>query len=389
MRASSLLVLLVGVVALGMVGCGGGGSTTPPPRDTTAIQGQVNVAGDAAGYRLLLDGQPVPGALRADGSYTIEGVAAGEHRIAVVGGDGMTGGYTTVVAREGEVVEAPEIVPELGGQIVGIVTVRDQGGLRALAGVEVTAQPMTIMPMDENETEPGIYPPPEPPEDLPTFSTFTDGNGSFLIGAVPEGQYVVSVVQAGMQGGWRWVWVNAGHTAVADFELRPAIEPGVGTVQGRVVGVRNGERIPLEGARVTIYGEMPWGPIGPIEMPMVDARPAEEEGGGEGDVVGPMPPDPDTISPPDFEGLSTLTNAEGRYTLNARSGYASIEVWMPGYEPAWQEIVIRASETLTVSFGLTPWDIDDWPPPPGEPPVREPTEPPAPPDGGESSPPGG
>lgn len=385
MRASSLLVLLAVVIALGMVGCGGGGSSNPPPRDSTTIQGQVNVAGDVAGYQLLLDGQPVPGALRADGSYTIEGVAAGEHRIAVVGADGMTGGYTTVVAREGEVVAAPEIVPELGGQIVGIVTVREEGGLRALAGVEVTAQPARMMIMNEDGTAPDIYPPPPPPRDLPTYSVFTNDAGSFLIGAVPEGEYVVTVVQPDMEGTWQWVWVSAGHTAVADFELRPAIEPGVGTVQGRVVGVLDGERVPLEGARVTIYCENWWGPVGPIEVPEPGVRPDQDEGGSEGGddvVVGPMPPDPGLIAPPYFDTLSTLTNAEGRYTLNAPAGYASIEVWMPGYEPAWQEIVIRASEILTVSFGLTPW-AEDWPPP-GEPPVPEPTEPP---NGGGSAPP--
>lgn len=383
MRASSLLFLLVGVVALGIIGCGGGGSSTPPPENTADIRGQVRTAGGAAGYEVLLDGQPVPGALRPDGSYVIEGVAPGEHRIAVIGEDGMTGGYCTVEVREGQVAEAPVIVPELGGQIVGMVTVRDEGGLRALPGVEVTAQPATIMPMPADVSGPELYPPPEPPDDLPTFSTFTDDHGSFLIGAVPEGQYVVTVIVPDMVGTWRWVWVNAGHTAVADFELRPAIEPGVGTVQGRVVGVRDGERVPLEGARVTIFSEEPWWPIGPIEMPAIDSRPAEE-GVEEGDEGEPVAPDPDTICPPYFEGLSTLTDAQGRYVLNAPAGYASIEVWMPGYEPAWREIVIRAGQTLTASFALTPWG-DDWPPPPGVPePGPEPGEPPAPPDGGGS-----
>lgn len=364
MRASSLLLLLVGVIGLGLVGCGGSGSSNPPPQDTTAIQGQVNVAGDAAGYELLLDGQPVPGVLEADGTYRIDGVAAGEHRIAIVGADGMTGGYTTVVARDGEVVEAPEIAPTLGGQIVGMVTVREEGGLRALAGVEVTAQPARMMIMNEDGTAPDVYPPPEPPEDLPTFSTFTNDAGSFLIGAVPEGEYVVTVVQPDMEGTWQWVWVSAGHTAVADFELRPAIEPGVGTVEGRVVGLVDGERVALEGARVTIYCEDWWGPAGPIEMPEINTGPAQDEGGEGGGSVEPSPPDPGMIAPPYFDALSTLTNAEGHYTLNAPAGYASIEVWMPDYESAWQEIVIRAGEILTVSFGLTPWT---WEEPPIEP----------------------
>ncbi|MGD9495389.1 MAG: carboxypeptidase regulatory-like domain-containing protein [Armatimonadota bacterium] len=368
MGARICLAALASLVVVGLVGCGGGGASPPPGSDASVIEGRVSVAGDAGGYDLLLDGQPVPGALRPDGSYAIEGVAPGRHRVAAVSRDGMTGGYATVEVPPGTRTRAPEIVPELGGQIVGIVTVRDEQGLRALAGVEVTAQPAVVLAVDEDDSSPDVWPPIEDPL---TFTTFTDENGSYLLRAVPGGEYVVTVAAPEMMENWQWVWVEAGRTAVADFELRPQIQPGVGTVQGQVVGVRAGASEPLVGARVTVSTQTPWEPEGPVGMP---ARPAQDDGGEEGEGGGSEPglPDPDLIVPPWFDSFSTLTGPDGSYVLNVPAGYATIEVYMPGWEPAWEEIAIRAGETLEKSFRLQPWEIEPpQPPVPGPLPDRD------------------
>jgi len=381
MRTGTLPALIAAVIAVTLAGCGGGSEVAPPPQGTTSIDGQVDVQGSAAEYELLLDGQPVPGALRADGSYSIENVTPGEHRVGVVARNGMDGGYATVDVPDGRRVRAPRIVPELGGQIVGIVTVLEDGVIRPLEGVEVSAQPSLMIMRDEiapREATPGerpvIYP---PPEDLPSFSTFTDADGSFIIRAVPQGEYSVSVAQPGMDNSWQWVWVQAGRTAVADFTLRPAIEPGVGTVRGRVVATQGGLTAPAMGARVTIVSDNWWGPIGPPEVPPDRPMPLDEDAGAGGSEPGmPMPPDPDLIAPPYYNSVSTLTNENGEYELNAPSGYASIQVYMTGWAPVWEEIRILPGETLTRSFELD--GIEDWtepPPPPG----LDDEEPPAPP----------
>ncbi len=400
----ALLISLVVVGAVVLIGCGGDTTPVPPDPDPAAIEGQVDVAGAPGDYELLLDGRPVPGGLQSDGSYRIEGVAPGRHSITVVGPDGMTGGHASVEVVAGRRARAPEIVPELGGQIVGIVTVRAEDGVRALVGVEVAAQPAYVIAMVEDgtgdETEPGTAPirNPDlrpPPDDLPAFSTFTDENGSFILRAVPEGEYVVTVAQPEMRGAWQWVWVAAGRTAVADFELRPEIEPGVGTVRGRVLGAGEGERVPLVGARVTIMGEAPWEPIGPPEIcEDMPVRAADEAGGSEGDgegvdgEPGRIPPDPDMICPPCIASVSTLTDAQGAYRLNAPSGWSTIEVWIEGWEPAWEEITILPGETVTKSFTLEPWG--DGLPGSGPPPVPLPPgngpEPPTPPGGDDATP---
>lgn len=385
MRTGTLLALLLALAALCLAGCGGGGEAPPPVENTSSIRGEVEIQGAVADYEVLLDGQPVPGALRADGTYSIENVPPGEHRVAIIARDGMEGGYATVEVRPGERAQAPRIVTEIGGQIVGIVTVIEDGLLHPLAGVEVTAQPAVMIMADRGAAEqdtpvsdgaPLIYP---PPGDLPSFSTFTDPEGSFMIRAVPPGEYTVSVAQPSMQNTWQWVWVEAGHTAVADFTLRPAIEPGVGTVRGRVTGTQGGLAAPVMGARVTIVSDTWWGPSGPPETPPAPAPLGDggEEGsdGGGSEPGVPMPPEPDLIAPPYFDSVSTLTSANGEYTLNAPAGYASIEVYAPGWAAVWQAITVLPGETLTLDFELD--EVEDWPPEPPDGVIEEPPSPPA------------
>ena len=370
------VVVLTLVVALPLViGCGGGDGNPPAPPGGNVITGQV--AGAAgANYEVLLDGRAVPGAMRADGSYVIGGVPPGEHRVGVVEAGGLNGGYATVLVPDGQDVEVPEIRPTLGGQIVGIVTVEDEDGLRALAGVQVTAVPADLVVIMRAAADNGTTV--SPPPALPEFSAFTEDDGSYRIRAVPEGEYTVTVAQPEYEQGWQWVWVGAGQTAAADFRLRRAVEPGVGTVEGRVMGVTPEGVVPIEGAVVSIYSDTPWEPIGPIMLPgLVD--PADDEGsdggetggGGEGDEPGGDPAEPPgdigSMPPPWFYGVTTLTDADGRYSLNAPAGYGSIDVWAPGFDSAWEEIVIEANQTLTKNFRLQQWQREEMRPPEPEP----------------------
>ncbi len=373
-RKLAVAIAIVGVlVTLAyMSGCGGGEGNPPAPGpgDTSSIRGSVDTAAGSS-YEVLLDGRAVPGAMQADGSFEINGVPPGEHRVAVVEAGGLAGSYVSVVVRAGEDTQVPPIVPELGGQIVGMVTVRDEGGLRPLPDVEVTAQPadeVVALAAKGDEGGPNVSPP-----DVPAFSAFTDEHGSYIIQAVPEGSYVVTVAAPEYEDNSRWTWVEAGHTAVADFELRPAIDPGVGTVRGRVVTETDGGAQPIEGATVTISSDEPWF----AEPPSLDgdgSEPASEEGEDGDSGCDNCPEPPDEMPPPWFYGVSTLTDSDGNYSLNAPAGYGSIEVFAPEYMPVWEEIVIQADQVLERNFTLEPWpDEPPFPPPgPGPVPVPEP-----------------
>ncbi|MGC9319386.1 MAG: carboxypeptidase-like regulatory domain-containing protein [Armatimonadota bacterium] len=360
MRTWTLPIVLSIVIMVGLAGCGGGGERADGPApptspQTSAIEGRVDVSSAAGEYELTLDGQPVPGALRDDGSYVIEGVPPGRHRVAAIARDGMSGGYVSVEVRESERARAPEIVPEVGGQIVGMVTVEDEGGLHPLQGVEVTARVAGAVIMDDDDSQSTIYPPPE----LPSFSAFTEDDGSYRIAAVPPGEYVVTVVAPGMDRGWRRVQVRLGRTAAADFRLRPTPVEGVGTVEGRVMGITEDGEVPLARARVTIRSEIAWEPPGePVAPPPPPpALEPDDDDAAEGGST--------AIAPPDFHAVSTITDERGRYSLNAPAGRAVIQVYLRGWEPAREGLLVEAGETLVVNFALQPWDLEPPPAPPG------------------------
>ncbi len=356
--ALGLVVVLALVAATAFVtGCSSGGGSGPVvgPQGNT-ITGKVDTAGGAA-YDVLLDGKPVPGAMRANGTYVIEGVPPGDHRVAVIEQGTSSGGYVSVEVRDGRDATAPDITPELGGQIVGMVTTDDDGGIRALGGVEVIAvrsdMMITMSTPAQDDAALSVYPP--PPLPLPEFSAFTEDDGSYRIPAVPEGEYTVTVALPDYEQGWQW---------------------------GRVVGTGTGHLMPVEGAMVTISSDVPWRPIGPICPPgggCVGGDPGE----GDDTVVSgkpdaPAPPENiDSMPPPWFTGVSTLTDADGRYSLNAPAGYASIDVWAPDFEPAWGEITIEANQTQTRNFELKKWQEIPYPdpPPPGPGPEPQPLAP--------------
>ncbi len=373
-----VLALVVSIPVLAGCGSGGNGGADPEPQGN-AITGKIDTSGAPGSYDVLLDGVPVPGAARADGSFVIEGVPPGDHRVAAIERGGNSGAYVSVVVVDGRDAITPDLRPELGGQIVGIVTVVDDDGIRPLAGVEVIAVASGEIAMAQptpGETRPETYPPPP----LAEFSAFTEDDGSYRIRAIPPGDYTVTVAVPDYREGWQWVWVGEGQTAAADFRLRPAVDPGVGTVQGRVMGVHDGLAEPIEGATVTIFSDVPWEPIGPICPPgdCVDGDPGEsEDSSANGKPEAPDPPlDMGMLNPPWFPGVSTLTDSNGRYSLNAPAGYASIEVWAQHHEPVWDEIAMEADQTQTRNFTLNRWQEFPYPEPPphevgpGSPPIE-------------------
>lgn len=375
--ALGLVVVLALVVTIPfMTGCGGSGSNAVVDPQGNTITGKVDTA-DGATFDVMLDGKTVQGAMRADGTYLIAGVPPGDHRVAVIQRGTSSGGYVSVEVRDGHDATAPDITPELGGQIVGMVTV-DDDGIRALGGVKVAAVRSDLAVIMSGPAQDGVAPNIFPPPTLPEFSAFTEDDGSYRIPAVPEGEYTVTVALPEYEQGWQWVWVGAGQTAAADFRLRPAVNPGVGTVEGRVVGTGGGHLMPVEGAVVTIVNnDVPWQPIGPICPPgggCVGGDPGEgDDTVASGKPDAPEPPeDIGMMPPPWFDGVSTLTDADGRYSLNAPAGYSSIDVWAPDFEPAWGEITIEANQTQTRNFELKEWQDNPYPTPPSPGPGPEP-----------------
>jgi len=363
---SALLVLAVLSLVVVMAGCGGssGQAVTPEPQGGV-ITGQItNTDGAADSYSIYVDGQLMQAKPARDGSFRIENVPEGDHVVSFVGENRMSGAYVNCRTRAGQETTVGDVETVVGGQIVGMVTqIEEGGGLKPLAGVEVIADPDVYWIQDDDGTPPvpgeKVYPLPPRDGSAVQFRAFTDERGSYLMPAVPSGSYVVTVNVPGLEQGVNWAWVEAGRTAVADFQMRKAIDPGVGVVSGTVYGVSSDSdaRVPIAGATVEIMTDGgPWRPIPPDEP------------------VRPMQRDGAAIAPPpyEFEVFRTLTDAEGHYSLNVPSGHLNIFVWAEGYEVEFEWFTLRADERVTKNFVLKEWDFPPVPPGPGPGPGPDP-----------------
>lgn len=353
MRYLPLVVLMIVVLAL--AGCGGGGGTNHNAGEMGAASGRVSVP-NAAQYRLIVDGQELEARPDAEGNFTLPNLPAGDHSLTVVGGGGFSGAHLGFTVEPGDTVDIGDITPRLGGQIAGIVSKQDeQGNLSVLPGVEVIA-----------DAEPIYYIAGTVPSEIPTreaeaiqFRAITDSNGSYLIPAVPEGAYVVTVNVPGLVQGVSWVWVSPASTAAADFQLIEAIDPGVGTVTGTIYGLGvDGSSGPLEGATVSITSDGTWTPerpTTPIPLPVEALSKAL------------VPKQATGCLPPQYlwNEFTTLTDAAGRYLLNVPSGHLQLSVWAEHYDGAWDSFTLKPEQTLTKDYSLQYWN--ELPPPEVEP----------------------
>ena len=305
---------------------------------------------------------PVPVAVQPDGSFEIPNIPPGSHVLDVVGPDGMSGGRVEfeIVAGSNEVL--PPIEPAPCGQIAGMVMKFEDGALTPLAGVEVIARSdliwimtdenaATIAPASEPNDAPLIYPPPEGA----TYTAHTDDDGSYVMKAVRPGPYFVTVAVPGLETGEVFVSVGPGRTAAADFVLKPVVDPGVGRIEGTVVSANStGATAPIEGALVEVVMDNGWAPPppGPIPVPIgvsfpgVGSSPGSESGGAPGGTVSP----PDII----WRAFSTLTDSDGRYSLNVPSGHCLVSAWLWGYHRESRRATVQPGETIVVDFALKP-----------------------------------
>jgi hypothetical protein len=286
---------------------------------------------------MYLDGQQLASHPNSNGSFRISGVVPGQHVLCLAAPDNMRGAHVSVTVIGGEETSVGTVEPTLGGRITGTVTKQeDSGELVPLPDVEVTATPGDVWILNGGRQD-------APPigSDQPPIIAFTDADGVYDMRAVPPGGYVVTVSVPGLEGGIQWVWVEAGHTAAADFVLRPTPPEGVGTVEGSVYGIEDSGLVPLEGARVTIMPDRPWMPI---IMDNVLSSVAAEAGIA-----------PDIFPPPIWDSFSTLTDVNGHYSLNVPAGPAYIDVFAEGYEWQQQRINVLPRETIVVNFELQPW----------------------------------
>ncbi len=298
-----------------------------------SITGRVSpaTAGRAERLAFTVDGARARPQMKR-GKFLLRGVPAGAHMLSVVDTGANAGAHVQVAVRRGQTVNVGTLALTPGGQITGLVTKLvgpDGGDVEPLAGVEVHAQREGRKLPPGNEDGGGHVHSPLP--DPAPLVAVTDESGAYAFRGVAPGGYLVSVVIPGLEAEAQFVYVEVGRTSVADFQLRESIEPGVGTVAGRVTDL---DGAPVEGALVTIYS-------GEIYYPR-DNR-------GDGD-------DGTVIWPPSRGFFSTLTDQHGQFSLNVPSGHLALEVYADGYQPAYLQLTLHPRERLEVSIRLEPYE---------------------------------
>ncbi len=385
------LAVILSLLAL-LVGCSGGSGPvgTRPASREPAVSGQVQIPEglSASDLQIVLDGQPLPRGPRPDGSFAIFDAPPGPHTISIIGPDGDLGIHVGVQLAEDVPVDLGELDLEAGGQIAGIVSEETSEGLKPVAGAAVTAwppwswvypldngdadagtprpvqlipaeapsadpeQPPLVLPSPGDDDTPVILPPepPAPPGTLPplpprpfVLTDFTDEDGAYALSGLPPGEYVVEVVIPGYEADAERVNVEAGVTIALDFVLEPIEEPGIGTVAGTVWAGDEGVEEPVPGAMVTLTANIPWRP--PWPFPLVDSL--QSEGA----------PVPSWWF--ELTEFSTLTDNEGRFSLNAPAGTVEVNAYYPGLGHAGQELSLQRNQVLNIELHLVPWDEDD------------------------------
>ena len=389
MMRGPLLVAVALALSAVLVGCGGSSSSpTTPAGNTGGVKGALAAAVNPQDYSIYVDGKKLAATPAADGSFELPQLPVGRHMLALIDESGMVGTYLPIEVDSGETVDVGDITPLPTGQIVGTVMKRGaDGDLTPLAGVEVLADPNVyvimggaegVAPGADGSMRPDIYPSPPRDAGLVQCTAITDEAGHYVMPGVAPGEYTVTVSVPGLEQGVQWVWVTSGEEATADFQLLEAVDPGVGTVRGTVLGkTEDGGRAPLQGALVTITLALPWEPPLPLQPTPApsDAVARHPLPAQAGDDPGGVP----IICPPPyrFEQFQTLTDRNGQWSLNVPSGHLNVSIWAEGYEGSWQEIRVEPDATVTVDATLELWTYVEPPvPEPGlEPEPVPPTDP--------------
>ncbi len=349
MRWGALTAAALALLILGGCGGGGGGGTAAPP-GTAKIVGTLQLPDGASphDFEAYLDGEPVDWACHPDGQFEIDGVPPGEHTVYIVHRNGNEGCYCYCQVEQGEIERLPSPVwPIPTGQVAGLVTDATTGA--PIRRAKIVATVPVVQEGEKQADDASDYPYPV------VLIAYTDRYGSYRIPCVPTGTWQVNCYKPGYEQGVKTVRVEAGRTAVADFQLQPTQPPGeVGWIEGTVYAMGPWDRepcsgdsgteciLPLPGAVVCAW----WQPEVIIMI---------EDNGDADAAIYPPPPPP---------RICVYTDQNGRYKLEVPAGKVFLQASARGYLPQRKMVKVSPGEVLQVDFTLRPTQPPIPPPPP-------------------------
>ena len=254
------------------------------------------------------------------GQYIIEGIPAGLY-MAVAEAAGYIRAMRSVFIPSAQKIRldfglCPAIIPQPTpvpfGKIVGrVLDVNPGGKPEPLEGAEVL-----------------LFPPVDAPTvniPAPIRQTVADADGCFVMEEIPAGRHMAMAKMPGFEPALQPAPVFAGRATEIIFKLRPEIlptpvpVPGFGSIEGRVVYEKNGEKIAIPSAQLIAFR------LSAAAKEMMDARPAQRTAADENGYY-------------KFAEL-----ASGRYVIFARAD---------GFEPGYASAEVKAGESAPLDFIL-------------------------------------
>ena len=298
------------------------------------------------------------------GSYTVEGLPAGEYLVSVdiEGFESeslMT--YVSPFSTTPGDIQLHAADPTAKGVMTGTAyLIADDGQKSPVAGVLVRlaprdypdpVQPLPGEAIGSNGAPVDVYPSSGRSHSYRERYTFTDETGAYSLDGIPAGDYLAVAVRPGLEVDQKPVTITASGTTTVDFELQLR-RPRVGTIEGRVVSSENGA--PVANAHVSLLhgpvpmpGEYPDGTVGggysPPGSVVGGAGSPPSGGGGSGGIY---------IVPDEFD-FYARTDAEGRFRMRAPAGEVLVDVYAEGFLPAEQMVQVPLRGTTSVEFRLT------------------------------------
>ena len=230
-------LLLVVLLTLFLIGCGGGGAPSGNNGAGT-ISGVMSssVLSAATPVTVSVDGTKIATQTTLGQQFTLANVPAGMHTL--VAKTATCAAAIVVEVTAGHVSNVGEVVLQNAGQIAGLVTAKDTGSPLGGAMVTVTE----VLPTATTATTP-----------LPSRLTYTDPSGSYVVDGLPVGNYLVTISAQGYTTATLSLTVAAGQTTTGDAALVPVTSANTGAVGGTVyLKLDDGTLNPLQGVLVQI-----------------------------------------------------------------------------------------------------------------------------------------
>jgi hypothetical protein len=323
------IVLVLAIVTLagcggGSSGSGGGGTITGRISDFTALAAPNRAAGDP--IRISIEGTNLNTTANPDGTFTIGGVPGGLHTI-IARTTTHAAAFCARVRPGGET-QVGEIPLRESGQVSGLVTSAENHAPIPAARITVTELIYT------NTADVAPH---------PVRVTRTNASGSYTVGGLPAGEYLISVDKDGFESESLVTWVSPFSTTPGDIRLHAADPAARGIMAGTAYVVdEDGTKAPVAGVLIRIAPRnLPDPPVMPLPGEATGANGAAMDLWGAAGRAH------------SFRDRYTHTDDSGAYSLDGipAGDYVAVAV-RPGLEPDHKPVTISGSQTTTVDFEL-------------------------------------